>query len=242
MYCRSKKTWQRKGSGLRTIGMVIFLNLLSAGVPALVCAACGEGTEAVRQELAAEEQTVRTTEQTVRAAKTEFQSRDTTLRETMSTPPPGYDQALARRLVELRRSEVEPKRAMLERLRAQHEEGRQQWEQGHQLLLSQLTEARAAFQEQRITQDEFCRVREAYLQALRLYRDGMQGYCTGMDSYAKALAAYGERFLIPYSQGFGDRQQWVTLIQHLERGDFLQDLLVPMTASAVRSSPPDMPP
>ncbi len=209
---------------------------------ALAYAACGEGTEAVRQELAAEEQVVRTTEQIVRAAKAEFQSRDTTLRETMSTPPPGYDQALARRLVELRRSEVEPKRAMLERLRAQHEEERQQWEQGHHLLLSQLTEARAAFEAQRITQDEFCRVREAYLQALRLYRDGMQGYCTGMDFYAKALAAYGERFLIPYTQGFGDRQHWVTLIQHLERGDFLQDLLVPMTANAVRSSPPDASP
>ncbi len=217
---------------------VISLCSLILYLPVQLYAACGEGVEAVRQELATEEQEVRAVEQTLRAARAEFLSRDAALRAVMATPPADYEQSLARRLVELRRTEVEPKRAMLERLRAQHEEGRKQWEYGHQLLQSQLIEARTAFEEQRIPQEEFCRVREAYWQALHMYRDGMQGYRTGMDFYARALTAYGERFLLPYTQGFSDRQQWVTLIQQLERGDFLQDLLVPMTASAIRSSPP----
>ena len=227
---------------MRAMKVALFLSVLFLPPPTLLYAACGEEIEAVRHELVAEEQAIRAIEQTVRAVRAEFLSRDAALRETMTKPPAGYEQGLARRLVELRRTEVEPKRAMLERLRTQHEEGRQQWERGRQLLQSQLVEARAAFEDQRISQEEFCRVREAYLQALRLYRDGMQGYRTGMDFYAKALAAYGERFLLPYTQGFSDRQRWVTLIQQLERGDFLQDLLVPMTVNVVRSSPPGAPP
>ena len=85
-------------------------------------------------------------------------------------------------------------------------------------------------------------MREAYVQALRMYRDGIQGYRTGMDLYARALTAYAERLLVPYAQGFNDREQWLRLIQQLGRGDFLQDILVPMTASAVRSTPPEAPP
>jgi len=222
--------------------IVISLCALFFSLPTLLYASCGEGVEVVREQLAAEEQGVRAVEQRVRAAKAEFLSRDTALREAMTNPPADYDRDLARRLVALRRSEVEPKREMLERLRSQHEEGRREWERGRQLLQTQLTEARAALETQTIDQQEYCRVREAYLQALSMYRDGMQGYRTGMDFYARALAAYGERFLIPYSRGFSDRQQWVVLIQQLDRGDFLQDLLVPMTANAVRISPPTAPP
>ena len=211
-------------------------------LPVGVYAACGEELEGVRRELDTEEQGIRTTEQAVRAAKAEFLSRDAALREVMAHPPAGYDQNLASHLVELRRTEVEPKRAMLERLRAQHEEGRKQWERGHQMLYSQFVQARTALQEQRLSQDDYCRVREAYVQALRMYRDGMQAYRAGMDLYARALTAYAERFLVPYAQGFSDREQWVRLTRQLERGDFLQDLLVPMTANAVRSAPPEAPP
>ena len=128
-------------------------------------------------------------------------------------------QDLARRLVELRRTEVEPKREMLERLRARHEETRRQWERGHELLYSQLVEARAALQAKTISQEEYCRVREAYMQALRLYQQGIQRYRAGMDFYARALDAYGERFLVPYTQGFSDRQRWEALIRQLEQGD-----------------------
>jgi hypothetical protein len=224
------------------IKTTLCLSFLLLCLPLNAYAVCGEELEEVRQELTTEEQGIRAAEQAVRAAKAEFLSRDATVRAVMANPPAGYDQSLASRLVELRRTEVEPKRAMLERLRAQHEEGRQQWERGHQLLYSQFVQARAALQEQHLSQDEYCRVREAYVQALRMYRDGMQGYRTGMDFYAKALTAYADRFLVPYTLGFNDREQWVRLIRQLERGDFLQDLLVPMTASAVRSSPPDAPP
>jgi hypothetical protein len=90
-------------------------------------------------------------------------------------------------------------------------------------------------------QEGYCRIRESYLQALQLYLQGMQTYRTGMEFYTKALDAYGERFLGPYARGFSDRRQWQTLVRQLERGDFLEDILVPMTANAVRSRPPDIP-
>jgi len=227
---------------MRKSRIILSLCFLLIFLPTLPYASCGEEVETVREQLAVEERGVRAVEQRVRAAKAEFLSRDTALREAMTNPPADYDRDLARRLVALRLSEVEPKREMLERLRSQHEEGRREWERGRQLLQTQLTGARAALETQTIDQQEYCRVREAYLQALLMYRDGMQGYRTGMDFYARALAAYGERFLIPYSRGFSDRQHWVVLIQQLDRGDFLQDLLVPMTANAVRSSPPTAPP
>src|SRR5215475_1976599 len=102
------------------IKTMLCLSFLLLCLPVRAYAACGEELEGVRQELTAEEQGIHTTEQAVRAAKTEFLSRDAALREVMANPPAGYDQSLARRLVDLRRTEVEPKRAMLERLRAQH--------------------------------------------------------------------------------------------------------------------------
>ena len=219
-----------------------FLCLLCLGLPTLAHATCGEALEETRRDLAAEEQEVRATEQAVRTHKAAALNRDEALRAAMAHPPAGYAQDLARRLVELRRTEVEPKREMLERLRAQHEETRRQWERGHELLYSQLVEARAALQAKTISQEEYCRVREAYMQALRLYQQGIQRYRAGMDFYARALDAYGERFLVPYTQGFSDRQRWEALIRQLEQGDFLQDLLVPMTANAILSSPPDTPP
>jgi len=110
------------------------------------------------------------------------------------------------------------------------------------LLYAQLVEARTAFQAKTLSQVEYCRIREAYRQALNLYRQGIEQYRAGMAFYQQALAAYGERFLLPYTQGFQDQQQWVWLIGQLARGDFLQDILVPMTANAVRSSPPQAPP
>jgi hypothetical protein len=63
-----------------------------------------------------------------------------------------------------------------------------------------------------------------------------------MDLYAQALVAYGARFLLPYTQGFTHQQLWAVLIQQLERGDFLHDFLVPLTANAIRSPPPETPP
>ncbi len=209
---------------------------------ALAYAACGEAVEDLRRDLTVEEQGIRTTEQMVRTAVATARIRDTALRKALTRPPADYDQALARRLSELRRTAVEPKRQEIERLRQQHEESRRQWEHDHRQLSIQLTEARAAFQTKTISQEQYCRVREKYAQGLRLYLQGIQGYRTGMDLYARALDAYGERFLEPYTQGFTDPQQWQTLIRQLERGDFLQDLLVPMAENVRRNSPSDVSP
>ncbi|MGH7960636.1 MAG: hypothetical protein ACRERD_02280 [Candidatus Binatia bacterium] len=227
---------------MRIVKATISFYLLSLGWPVFSHAACGEALEETRRYLTAEEQAVRATEQAVRAAKAAALSHDAALGAVMAHPPAGYDQALARRIIELRRTEVEPKREMLERLRAQHEESRRQWERGRQLLHAQLLRAREALQAQAIAQEEYCRVRESHLQALRLYQRGIQGYRAGMDFYAQALNTYGERFLIPYTRGFTHPRQWEALIRQLERGDFLQDILVAMTANAIRSSPPDAPP
>jgi hypothetical protein len=189
-----------------------------------------------------EEQVLRTIEQTVRSSKTRLQMFDADLQALLTNPPPTYDKALARQLAALRRTEVEPKRRTLENLRAQHEESRRQWERGHQRLGPQLAEARTAYRDQTITSDEFCRVQETYAHALRLYREGMQDYRRGMELYARALDECVDRFLIPAIKGFTDPRYWEELIVQLERGDFLHDILVPMTVNAIRSVPPDAPP
>jgi exonuclease VII small subunit len=218
------------------------LSLLHLGVPYKAQAVCGEGLAETRQALVAEEAAFRSTEQVVRAARALMLSREADLRETLATPPSEYPEDVARRLNNLHRTEVALKLQMLDRLRARHEEARQQWERGHHLLHLQMAEARTAAQSDLLSQAEYCGVQERYVQALRLYQQGMQHYRTGMELYAKALDAYGVRFLIPYLRGFTDPQQWDTLITDLERGDFLQDFLVPLTVNAVRVSPPDAPP
>lgn len=207
---------------------------------ALAYAACGEAMEDLRRDLTVEEQGIRTTEQMVRTAVATTRIRDAALRKVLTNPPANYDQALASRLSELRRSAVEPKRQELERLREQYEEFRRQWELNHRQFSVRLTESRAAFQTKTISQEQYCLVREEYVQGLRLYLQGIHGYLTGMEFYARALDAYGERFLEPYTQGFTDSRRWQALIRQLERGDFLQDILVPMAENASRSRPPEV--
>jgi hypothetical protein len=141
----------------------------------------------------------------------------------------------------LRRTEVERKLDMLDWLRAQHEDSRRHWEHGYQLLNAQLATARAAFQAQTLSTDRYCGVQKRYQQALQLYWHGMQRYRIGMDLYAQALDAYGTRFLLLYTQGFSHQQLWEGLIWQLEQGNFLYDVLIPLTANAIRSSPPAVP-
>jgi hypothetical protein len=207
-----------------------------------VQAACGEALTDTHRAVAAEAQALRVTEQTLRAAQAEMLSREAALRETLAHPPADYPRELARRLAALHRTEVEIKLRMLEWLRAQHEESRRRWERGHQLLHPQVVDTRAAFQAQTLSVDDYCGRQERYRQALQLYRQGMQRYRRGMDLYTHALVAYGARFLLLYTQGFTRQQTWVVLIQQLERGDFLHDFLVPLTANAIRSPPPETPP
>lgn len=208
-----------------------------------VQAACGEALAETHRAAAAETQALHMTEQTVRAAQAERRSREAALREALlAHRPRDYPREIVQRVDALRHTEVELKIEMLEWLRAQHEEARRHWEHGYQLLNAQLADARAAFQTQALSADDYCNVRERYRQALQLYRQGMQRYRTGMDLYAQALGAYGARFLLLYTQGFTHQQLWTVLIQQLEQGDFLHDFLVPLTANAIRSSPPAVPP
>ncbi|HXG22798.1 MAG TPA: hypothetical protein VNN62_27455 [Methylomirabilota bacterium] len=219
--------------------MFLLLNLVH---PLVSRAACGEAISATTQELIAEEQALHTTEQTVRSSRTRLQMLEAQLQDLLAQPPANYDQTLARKLAALRRMEVEPKRRTLENLRVQHEDSRKQWERGRRLLNPQLVEAQTAFQAKTMTHEEFCRVRETYQQALRLYLQGMQSYRQGMDLYARALNECADRFFTPYINGFTEPRQWEELIAQLQRGDFLHDILIPMTANAVRSVPPDAPP
>lgn len=207
-----------------------------------VQAACGEALADTHRAVAAEAQALRVTEQILRAAQTEVLNREAALHETLAHPPADYSPMLAQRLAVLRRTEVEIKLRMLEWLRTQHEESRRHWERDHQLLYPQLVDARAAFQARTLSVDDYCGMLERYRQALQLYRQGMLRYRVGMDLYAQALVAYGAHFLLFYIQGFTHQQTWEVLIQRLERGDFLQDVLVPLMVNAIRSPPPAAPP
>jgi len=205
-------------------------------------AACGEALAETQRAVAAEAQTLNMTEQTVRAAQEVRLSREATLRAALlAHRPRDYPRELVQRVDALRRSEVERKLDILEWLRAQHEESRRHWEHGYQLLNAQLADARAAFQARTLSADDYCGVRKRYQQALQLYQQGMQRYRTGMDLYAQALDAYGARFLLLYTQGFSHQQLWGVLIGQLELGDFLHDVLVPLTANAIRTPPPEEP-
>lgn len=207
-----------------------------------VQAACGEELADTYRAVAAEAQALHVTEQTVRAAQAERLSREAALRAALLVHRPrDYPRELIQRVDALGSTEVETKLDMLEWLRTQHEESRRHWEHGYQLLNAQLVTAHAAAQSQMLSADEYCGVQERYRQALHLYRQGMQRYRIGMDLYAQALGAYGTRFLLPYIQGFTHQQLWVVLIQQLEQGDFLHDVLVPLTVSATRSPPPTVP-
>ncbi len=208
-----------------------------------VQAACGETLADTYRAVAAEAQALHVTEQTVHAVQVEMLSREAALREALlAHRPRDYPRELVQRVDALRRTEVELKLDMLEWLRAQHEESRRHWEHGYQLLHPQLAAAHAALQAQTLSADDYCGVRERYRQALQMYQQGMQQYRTGMDLYAQALGAYGTRFLLLYTQGFTHQQLWAVLIQQLEQGDFLHDILVPLTVNAIRSPPPTVPP
>jgi len=208
-----------------------------------VQAACGEVLTETRRAVAAEAQVLHVTEQTVYVAKVEMLGREAALREALlAHRPRDYPRELVQRVDALRRTEVERKLDMLDWLRAQHEDSRRHWEHGYQLLNAQLATARAAFQAQTLSADRYCGVQKRYQQALQLYWQGMQRYRIGMDLYAQALDAYGARFLLLYTQGFSHQQLWEVLIGQLEQGDFLHDVLVPLTANAIRSPPPEVPP
>jgi DNA anti-recombination protein RmuC len=184
---RHKAAAQKSRSPFQFSHLCLALFLVFSPFTPQAYAACGEEISATTQELVAEEQALQTTEQHVRSSREQLRMLDTDLQGLLTNPPESFDKTLARQLAALRSREIEPKRRTLENLRTQHEEARQQWERGHRLLSPQLVEAQTAFQAKTLSREDFCRVREAYHQALRLYLAGMQNYRQGMNLYARAL-------------------------------------------------------
>ena len=205
-------------------------------------AACAEDLEETRRAVAYALYGLRTTREAVRAAEARTHGREAVLQELRLHPPEDYDSTLARQVGKLRRSIVRPKRALLAQLREQHEDARRHWERGIRLIHAQFLEAQAAFQEQLLTPEAYCYARESYLRALSLYRNGLEHYRTGLALYADGLNAYRERFVVPCLQGYTDPYQWQVLVERLEREDFLQEFLSPLTTNALRNAPQDIPP
>ena len=220
-------------------GIVI---VLSHGVASEALAACGEDLEGTRQTVAYALYGLRTTKEAVREAEAKTRGRVAVMQELRLHPPKDYDTTLARQVEKLRRSIIRPKRALLAQLKEQHEDARRHWERGIRLIHAQFLEAQAAFQEQLLTQEAYCYARESYLRALSLYRNGLEHYRTGLALYADGLNAYRERFVVPCVQGYTNPYQWQVLVERLEREDFLQEFLSPLTTNALRNAPQDIPP
>jgi len=238
---RGELLWEENpGGGFLLLWAVVLV--LSSGDSTLAASACGAAISVTTPEGVTEEYALRQGEQTIRAGRARVQAGDAVLRSRLAHSPTDFDQSLAQQLAVLRRTEVEPKRHTLEHLRAQHEDARHQWDRGRHLLSPQLAAAQASFHAKTITPDAYCRIRETYKHAVRFYWRGIQSYRHGLELYAHALDLYDEQFLTPYLHGFTDRHQWQQLIAHLTHGDFLHEVLVPLTVNAVRSVPPDLPP
>ena len=104
-----------------------------------------------------------------------------------------------------------------------------------------LYEAEAARQENTLTEATYCRAREGYVEALARYRGGLEQYRTGLALYMDALNAHREQFVIPAIRGYANPSLWQALIARFEQDNFLQEFLNSLTASVIRSRPPDIP-
>ena len=213
--------------------------LSSAGV---TFAACGERLAAVERSVGFLVLGLRTDQGTVREAESKTQGQEAIYQNLRLHPPEDYDQALARQIGKIRRTIVRPKRTLLVQLREQHAAARRQWEQGMRLAHEQFLEAEEAHWKRTLTEEEYCRAREAYAEVLARYQGGLEQYRTGLTLYATALNAYREQFVVPCIRGYTEPALWQALITRFEQDDFLQELLNSLTASAIRSRPPEMPP
>ena len=137
---------------------------------------------------------------------------------------------------------MRPKRDLLTRLRDQHAATRRQWEDGIRLAHKQFREAEDTYRKRMLTEKEYCQAREVYIEALSRYRGGLEQYRTGLALYSDALNAYREQFVVPCIRGYTNPALWQALVTRFERDDFLQELLNALTANAIRSLPPELPP
>ena len=208
----------------------------------MAVAACGERLEEAEQTVGFVLYGLRSAKEAVRAAESKTRNRESVLQDLRIHPPEEYDQELARQIGKMRRNIVRSKRALLDQLRAQHDAARQQWERGIRLVQEQFFDAKEAYQEKVLTEEAYCHAREVYIQALDMYRDGLEQHKTGLALYVDGLNAYREQFLIPCIRGYDNPSLWYALIERLEQEEFLQEFLTPLTASAIRSAPPEIPP
>ena len=205
-------------------------------------AACGDRLEEAQQTAGFALYGLRTVREAVREAESQTRGREAVLQELRIHPPEEYDQELARQVGKVRRYTVRPKRALLTQLREQHDAAKLQWEWGIRLVHEQFLEAKEAYQENMLTQEAYCHARKVYVQALYMYRDGLEHYKTGLALYADGLNAYREQFVVPCIRGYTNPSLWHALIARFEQEGFLQEFLNPLTANAIRSVPPDIPP
>ena len=221
------------------IGCSLVVWLMAAPVAG---AACGERLEEVEQTVGFVLYGLRTVKEAVRTAESKTRSQEAVLLELRIHPPEEHDQKLARQVGKIRREIVQPKHTLLTQLRAQHDNARQQWERGIRRVQEQFLDAKGAYQEKTLTQGAYCHAREVYVQALDLYRSGVEQHKTGLALYVEGLNAYREQFVVPCIRGYDNPLLWYALIERFEQEDFLQEFLSPLTASAIQSAPPDIPP
>lgn len=205
-------------------------------------AACGEHLKEVERSVGLIVLGLRTDQGTVRETESKTQGQEAIYQNLRLHPPEEYDLALARQIGKIRRTIVRPKRTLLTQLREQHAATRRQWEQDIRLAHKQFREAEEAHRKRMLTEEEYCQTREVYIEALSRYRGGLEQYRTGLALYADALNAYREQFVVPCIRGYTEPALWQALITRFERDDFLQELLNALTANAIRSLPPELPP
>ena len=213
--------------------------LSSAGV---TFAACGDHLKEVERSVGLLLHGLRTVQGTVREAESKTQGQEAIYQNLRLHPPEEYDLALARQIGKIRRTIVQPKRTLLVQLKEQHAATRRQWEQDIRLAHERFLEVEAAYRKRLLTEGVFCQAREVYAEALSRYRGGLEQYRTGLTLYTDALNAYREQFVVPCIRGYANPALWQALITRFEQDDFLQDLLNALTANAIRSLPPEMPP
>ncbi len=213
--------------------------LSSAGV---TFAACGDHLKEVERSVGLLLHGLRTTQGTVREAESKTQGQEAIYQNLRLHPPEEYDLALARQIGKIRRTIVRPKRTLLVQLKEQHAATRRQWEQDIRLAHERFLEVEAAYRKRLLAEGVFCQAREVYAEALSRYQGGLEQYRTGLTLYTDALNAYREQFVVPCIRGYTNPALWQALITRFEQDDFLQDLLNALTANAIRSIPPEMPP
>ena len=205
-------------------------------------AACGEDLKEVERRVGLIVLGLRTDQGTVREAESKTQGQEAIYQNLRLHPPEEYDLALARQIGKIRRTIVRPKRDLLTQLRDQHAATRRQWEDGIRLAHKQFREAEDTYRKRMLTEKEYCQAREVYIEALSRYRGGLEQYRTGLALYSDALNAYREQFVVPCIRGYTNPALWQALVTRFERDDFLQELLNALTANAIRSLPPELPP